>query len=132
MMKKLLTNRPLISVILFAQLIPLLAFSPEAYDLSGQVWWLPAFLAILVLLAAFQLVVRGTYASWPWYLIGFANGFNIISRLMMFFPHIMINISGTQTVNWPYIIISLLAMVLSSVMLWFVEFPEVKNIMIKS
>jgi hypothetical protein len=131
-MKNLISNRTFISVMLFIQLIPLVAFSPEAYDLSGQVWWLPAFLAVLVLIAVFQLVVRGTYAPWPWYLIGFSNGFNIISRLMMFFPHITINISGVQVVNWPYIIIGVVSMVWSAVMLWFVEFPEVKNTMIKS
>ena len=131
-MKKLISNRTFISVILFVQLIPLLAFSPESYSLTGQVWWLPAFLAILVLIAVFQLVVRGTYAPWPWYLIGFSNGFNIISRLMMFFPHIMMNVKGDQVVNWPYISISLIAMALSAVMLWFAEFPEVKNVMIKS
>jgi len=131
-MKNLLTNRTFISILLFAQLIPLLAFSREAYDLTGQVWWLPAFLALLVLIGVFQLAVRGSYAPWPWYLIGFSNGFNIISRLMMFFPHIMLNIQGVQTVNWPYIIISVLAMGWSAVMLWFVEFPEVKNTMIKA
>jgi len=131
-MKKLITNRTFISVLVIAQIIPLLGFSPEVYDLKGQVWWLPAFLTMLLALAAFQLVVRGTYAQWPWYLIGFANGFNIISRLMMFFPHITINVSGAQVVNGPYIIISVVSMIWSAIMLWFVEIPEVKNTMIKS
>jgi len=131
-MKKLITNRTFISILLFVQIIPLVAFSPEVYDLTGQVWWLPVFLAFLILLAAFQLVVRGTFATWPWYLIGFSNGFNVISRLMMFFPHIMMNVSGDQVVNWPYIIISVVAMGCSTLMLWVVEFPEIKNTMIKS
>jgi hypothetical protein len=131
-MKNIITNRTFISVLLLAQLIPLLAFSPEVYDLTGQVWWLPAFLAILLMIAVFQLVVRGTFAAWPWYLVGFANGFNIISRLMMFFPHITINISGVQMINYAYIIISLVAMAWSTFMLWFAEIPEVKNTMIKS
>jgi hypothetical protein len=131
-MKTLFKNRTFLSVVLFAQLIPLVAFSPEAYSLSGQVWWLPVFLAMLALIGVFQLVVRGSYDPWPWYLIGFSNGFNIISRLMMFFPHIMINVSGAQVVNWLYIIISVLAMLWSVAMLSFIEIPEVKNTLIKS
>ena len=131
-MSKLLTNRTFIYIVLVSQLIPLVAFSKESYALSGQVWWLPVLLALLVLIAIYQLVIRGTYELWPWYLIGFSNGFNIISRLMMFFPHFTINMDGVQVINWAYIIISVVAMLWSAVLLWFVEVPEVKNSIIKS
>ena len=130
-MNKLLTNRFFISIVLVTQLIPILAFSVESYDLKGQVWWLPVFLALLVLIADYQLVIRGTYEVWPWYLIGFSNGFNIISRIMMFFPHFTININGAQVINWAYIIIGIVSLIWSAIILGFVEIPEVKNTMIK-
>lgn len=131
-MNKLISNRPFIYVVLVSQLIPILAFSPESYSLDGQVWWLPVLLAVLVLISIYQLVFKGTYEIWPWYLIGFSNGFNIISRLMMFFSHFTMNQNGTQVINWVYIIISLICMIWSAAILNFMEKPEVKNTVIKS
>ena len=130
-MKSLRTNRPFIIFLLVTQLIPLLAFTPEVYSLSSQVWWLGAFLAVLVLISIFHLIVRGTFATWPWYLIGFAQGFNIISRMLMFFGHVTENQNGTQIMNWSYAIIGIVCMIWSAYLLSFVEYPEVKNIMIK-
>lgn len=131
-MKKLLTNKTFLTVMLLIQFIPLLAFTGEAYDLKGQVWWLPAFLAVLVLVALFKIIVRGTYASWPWNLIGFAHGFNIISRLMMYFGHLVSQNGEAVVFNWDYAVIGVIAMLWSGFMLWMIEFPEVKNTMMKS
>jgi hypothetical protein len=131
-MKNLGTNRTFISIALITQFIPILIFTPEVYDLSSQVWWLAVLLAFLDLVAVIQLLARGTYAPWPWYLIGFAQGFNIISRLMMFFPHITENQAGTQVLNGPYAVIGVIAMLWSALLLGFFELPEVRNIMIKN
>ena len=130
-MNKLRTNRSFIILLLVTQLVPLLWFTSDVYDLTSQVWWLGALLAFLVLVADFQLIVRGTYNVWPWLLIGFSQGFNIISRLMMFFPHIIDNQAGVETFNTAYAVIAVITMLWSAYLLWFSEFPEVRNTMIK-
>ncbi|MCE1255448.1 MAG: hypothetical protein LWX83_18105 [Anaerolineae bacterium] len=131
MMKSLRTNRVFIIVLLLTQLVPLLWFTADTYNLTSQIWWLGALLAFLTLIADFQLIVRGTYNVWPWYLMGFAQGFNIISRLMMFFPHIINNQNGVESVDFAFVLISVITMLWSAYLLWFSEFPEVRNTMIK-
>jgi hypothetical protein len=58
-------------------------------------------------------------------MLSFAQGFNIISRLMMLMPHATTNVLGTQTVNGAYIIVFILSMLLSSFYIWYLELPEV-------
>ena len=43
---------------------------------------------------------------WPWYLVSFAQGVNIISRLMMLLPHATRNNEGVQDFNAAYVIIA--------------------------
>ena len=113
-------------VILLLQIIPLVLFPLQFFSLSSQVWWLPVLLALMVLIADFQLIVRRSPIVWPWYLLGFAQGFNIISRLMMMWPNVSVTSSaGTQT-NWPYLILTFIAMAMSAFMLWYTEKPQVR------
>jgi zinc transporter ZupT len=127
MLRKLLSNRIIIYVILVVQLIPLLIFPASSYSPDTQEWWLPILLSFLVILALVQLIFRKSRASWPWYLLGFSQGFNIISRLMMILPHATENAGGVQKFASSYVIITAVAMVLSAFEIWYCELPEVRN-----
>jgi hypothetical protein len=126
MQRRALYRPGVIILILILQFIPLLLFPASSFAPTTQEWWLPALLALMVLVAIVQLVVRRSAAAWPWYLISFAHGFNIISRLMMLWSHATVNVESAQVVNWPYIIMTFLAMGMSAFVLWYVEKPEVR------
>jgi hypothetical protein len=111
---------------LIAQIFPLLMFPLESFSPKSQEWWLPMLLAVMVLVANVELIARRSDKPWPWYLLSFAQGFNIISRLMMIWPHATTTAGGQTVVNWAYIILSVAAMLLSAVMLWYSELPAVR------
>jgi hypothetical protein len=119
-------NRGVIIVLLIAQIIPLLLFPPESFAPTTQEWWLPMLLVVLVLAADAQLIFRRSHSTWPWYLISFGHGFNIISRLMMIWPHATVNVNGASAANVLYLALTLLAMLGSAFMLWAMELPEVR------
>jgi hypothetical protein len=121
-----ITSRKVIIAMLILQFIPLILFPPESFSTDTQEWWLPVLLAALVLLADFELVVRRSSQPWPWYLMSFSQGFNIISRLMMLWPHATRIVGGTTVANVPYILLTLVSMGLSVLLLWYTELPEVR------
>ncbi len=121
-----ITSRKAIIAALILQLIPLILFPPESFSFKTQEWWLPVLLAVLVLLADFELIARRSSQVWPWYLMSFSQGFNIISRLMMLWPHATRTVDGATVANVPYILLTLVAMVLSALLLWYTELPEVR------
>jgi len=127
MLRKLLSKRIVIYVILCLQLVPLLILPASSYSPSTQEWWLPIFLSFLVVIALVQLIFRKSSASWPWYLLAFSQGFNIISRLMMLLPHATENAGGVQRFDAEYVVVAAVAMVLSALELWYCELPEVRN-----
>ncbi len=116
-------GRGLISAILIAQLIPLVLFPPESFSPTSQEWWLPVLLAVLVIIAVVELLVRHGTAVWPWNLMAFAQGFNVISRLMMVWPHATFGAGGW---NLSYISFTLLSVVLSVAALLYLERPDVR------
>jgi hypothetical protein len=120
---KSLFNRTSVMVILIAQFIPILLLPPKSFDLSSQEWWLPVLLVIFEIIAVVQLF-RHNEASWPWDLIGFAQGFNIISRIMLIMPH---SITDSGSFDTLYVVLSLVSMLLSTFMLWYIAKPEVRN-----
>lgn len=124
-MRKLMIRRSTIVVILILQLIPLVLFPADSFTLTSQEWWLPVLLAVMVVFAVVRLL-RGTISLWPWYLLSFSQGFNIISRLMMLMPHATVYVDNAQKLNTPYVVLSLLSMLLSAFMLWYTEWPEVR------
>lgn len=126
MQRETITSRKVITAVLILQLIPLILFPPESFSPNTQEWWLPVLLAALVLLADFELVARRSNQQWPWYLISFSQGFNIISRLMMLWPHATRTVDGATAANVPYILLTLVAMGLSTLLLWYTELPEVR------
>ena len=127
MLRKLLSNRIAIYVVLCLQLAPLLILPASSYSPKTQEWWLPIVLCFLVILALVQLIFRKSQASWPWYLLAFSQGFNIISRLMMLLPHATENAAGVQRFNTEYVVIAAVAMVLSAFEIWYCELPEVRT-----
>jgi hypothetical protein len=126
MLRPFLARPTTIIAILFIQLIPLLLFPPTSYSLKTQEWWLPVLLVVFTLIGVFQLVFRRSAAQWPWYLVSFAQGFNIISRLMMLMPHATYNVSGKQEFNTLYVSLTICSMLFSGFLLWYTELPEVR------
>ena len=127
MLRKALSAKSLIPVVLCLQVIPLLIFPLSSWALSTQEWWLPVFLTVCVIVALVQLLIRKSRAAWPWYLATFAQGINIISRLMMLLPHATRNVEGTQVFNAGYFVIAVVAMLLSTFEIWYTELPEVRR-----
>ncbi len=127
MLRLLRSNRTVIIVVLCLQLVPLLILPASSYSPTSQEWWLPGLLSFLVILALVQLVFRKSQASWPWYLLAFSQGFNIISRLMMLLPHATENAGGVQVFNTDYVVIAAVAMLVSAFEIWYSELPDVRN-----
>jgi hypothetical protein len=125
-MRHFFTNPKLITPMLVLQLIPLILFPMRTFSGKSQEWWLPILLALMVVVALVQILVRHSQAAWPWYLISFAQGFNIISRVMMLMPHTTINVSGSQVVSMDYIFLTLISIAWSAFILWYIDLPEVR------
>ncbi|MGC8779465.1 MAG: hypothetical protein ACP5UQ_01225 [Anaerolineae bacterium] len=125
-MRRILTTPAAIIAILILQLIPLVLFPAESFSPKTQEWWLPLLLAIMVIIADIELLVRRSEAPWPWYLMSFAQGFNIISRLMMVWPHATISVGKEFVANIPYIVLTALSLACSAFVLWYIELPETR------
>lgn len=125
MNQPLLGNMKFLYALLILQVIPLLLFPPSTFVLTSQTWWLPALLVIFAMAGVIQ-IFRKSRVPWSLYLISFAHGFNIISRLMMLLPQ-----STTGTSNDAlYFILSIISMVSSAIMLWLMEVPRVRQALI--
>jgi hypothetical protein len=116
----------MIVVVLITQFIPLVLFPADSFSPKSQVWWLPVMLAVMVLIADFELIVRRTTSLGPWYLIAFAQGFNIISRLMMVWPHATKDVGGQSSFNGLYVGLTVISLLWSVFLLWYIELPEVR------
>lgn len=126
MIRKFITRPGVVTTLLILQIIPLLLNPPSSYDPSSQEWWLPVLLAVMVIVSIIQLVVRRSSALWPWYLVSFSQGFNIISRLMLFMPHASKNVGGQIVVDGLYVGLSVTSIVLSALFIFFSELPDVR------
>lgn len=126
MARRTIAGRGIITTLLLLQIVPLLLFPPESYSTSSQEWWLPLLLAFLVVLGDLQLILRRSTQIWPWHLFSFAHGFNIISRLMMLWPHATHIVNGEMAINTPYILLACVAMGFSGFLLWYLELPDVR------
>lgn len=127
MFRNLLMRPAAARLIIVLQVLPIIALRPKGYALTSQEWWLPAILAALALVSAVRVLVRGTDAQWPWYLFSFAQGFSIISKLMMLMPHASKTVGGAEVVDAGHVGISIVSMVVSAFVLWYCEQPEVRN-----
>jgi hypothetical protein len=109
------------------QVVPLLLLPAESWTLKTQEWWLPVLLTTLVVVALVQLFIRRTHTPAPWYIISFAQGFSIISRLMMLLPHSTVTEKGIQRFDLPYVLLAVLSMALSTFEIWYCDLPEVRS-----
>ncbi|MEN6409915.1 MAG: hypothetical protein ABFD44_09425 [Anaerolineaceae bacterium] len=131
MLRKAITQPKAIIPILLLQFVPLLLMPAASYSMSTQEWWLPMLLAILALWGSLSIIIRGNSNSGPWYMIGFAQGFNIISRLMLLFPHATHIVNNASVFNTQYVTMSVVSMIISALLLVYIEYPEVRINMIK-
>ncbi len=125
-MRRALTTVGMVTLILILQLIPLVLFPAQSWQPQTLEWLLPLLLVIMVIVADFQIIVRHSAALGPWYLLAFAQGFNIISRLMMVWSHATVTGGPAGALNWPYLILTIAAMLMSTFMLWYTEQPDVR------
>ena len=64
MLRKALTHRAMIPVILCLQVVPLLVFPRSSYTLKSQEWWLPVLLTCFVVIGLVQLLARRSLTAW--------------------------------------------------------------------
>jgi hypothetical protein len=126
MERRAIANPLLIIAVLVVQLIPLVLFPAQSFAPTTQEWWLPVLLAVMVVVADVYLIVLRSPAPWPWYLLSFAQGFNIISRLMMVWPHSATLVGKVWVFNPLYVVLSVISILMSAVILWYTELPDVR------
>jgi hypothetical protein len=128
MFRKYITSRIMVPVFLCLQIIPHLVFPLETYSVKTQEWWLPLLLALLTIISLVQLFFHHNMSAWPWYLLSFSQGFNIISRVMMLLPHSTKGVDGGGLVaNTTYIVVAFASMLFSAFEIWYSELPEVRQ-----
>jgi hypothetical protein len=126
MIRERLIQKTSIQILLIVQLLPLVIFPAASYSPTSQEWWLPILLAVMVIWADVELLVRKNTALWPWYLLGFSQGFNVISRLMMLMPRITVGVNGVEQFNTVYVLFAVVSCLMSAFILWYAEQPEVR------
>jgi len=126
MLRKNIAQPAAVSALLFLQFIPLLLFPPDTFNPSSQQWWLPVLLTALAIFAAIKIVVQKSSDLYPWYLVSFSQGFNIISRLMMLMPHATNNVGGKEIADWPYLLTNIVAILISAGYIVYAELPDVR------
>jgi hypothetical protein len=126
MQRRPIAARKVVVAVLSLQIAPLLLFPPESFSASSQEWWLPVLLVVMVMAANLELWVRGSRKVWPWHLMIFAQGFNIISRIMMMWAHATKTSGGATVLNLPYLGLTIAAIAWSAFLLWYLELPDVR------
>ena len=126
MQRRPIAARRFIVAMLTTQVIPLLLFPPESFASNSQEWWLPILLVVMIVAADLELLVRGGRTLWPWHLMIFAQGFNIISRIMMMWAHATVTRGAATVLNVPYLALTLIAMTWTAFLLWYWELPDVR------
>lgn len=127
MRRSFLNQPPIIIAVLVLQLIPLVLFPAKSFSPTSQDWWLPVLLVVMALVADFQIIFRRSPSVGPWLLIGFAQGFNIISRLMMVWPNATIVSEAGTAVNWTYLLLTIISMAASTWLLIYTEKPATRE-----
>ncbi len=126
MQRRPIAARKTIVAMLTTQGIPLLLFPPESFSPNSQEWWLPVLLVVMTAAGVMELLVRRGRSLWPWHLMIFAQGFNIISRIMMMWAHATVTRGGATVLNLPYLALTIVAMTWSAFLLSYLERPDVR------
>ncbi len=111
-------------LLFFFQFLPLLFYPPET---------LSAALPLVILVAAVYLLL--TFAllrgqGWALTLSIFIQGMNVIIRLMMLYPHANLPPAEGGGLDWPYILMNLLAIGLSIWLLLRLDKPDIRATMV--
>ncbi len=101
-------------ILLIVQFIPLILFPPSIIMFNSQVLTIPIFLILLDAVATVALVA-GSRSAWPRSMLVFAQGLNVISRLMMLVSQSM---PTKTTTDVPFIVLNLLSLIVSLVALY--------------
>lgn len=126
MQRRTLSSPVVVASVLILQFVPLVLFPASSFSPRTQEWWLPVLLAVMVAVADFQIMLQRTPQLGPWHLLAFAQGFNVISRLMMVWSHATISSGGSAVANVPYLVLTTISILLSLFVLWYSELPEVR------
>ena len=119
-----ITSRGFIILVLILQFVPLVLYPPDLLARFSEGTWLGLSVAVMALFAVIGLLSGRVQSLWPWYLLSFCHGFNIIGRLMLVWPAATSDSSGTNTL---YLIITIVAILLSLAFLWYNELPDVRT-----
>jgi len=121
------SSKPLVWLLCIVQFITFVLFPPASFSPTSQEWWLPVLSLVLALVGTLQLMVRRSAQAWPWYIISFAHGINIISRLMLFLPRASVWVEGDLRLNTLYVALAVASMLISAFYLWYLERYEVRT-----
>lgn len=119
-----ITSRGFVILVLILQFVPLVLFPPDLLASFSEGIWLGLSLAVMALVAVVGLLSGRVQSLWPWYLLSFSHGFNIIGRLMLVWPAATSSSSGADVT---YLIITVVAILLSLAFLWYNELPDVRT-----
>jgi hypothetical protein len=109
-----------ILLIIVLQIIPLLLF-PPAMLASG---WAAILVMVVIYIGLGYFLVKGRI--WALSMSIFLQGLNIVVRIMMLFP----NSIRIGVMDWPYIITSLAAIILSGWFLLRLDRPDIRSLII--
>jgi len=123
--------KPLVWLLCIVQFVTFVLFPPSSFSPASQEWWLPVLSAVLALVGTLQLMLRRSPYAWPWYVISFAHGINIISRLMLFLPRAAVRVQGELRLNTLYVVLAVASMLISAFYLWYFERYEVRSAFLK-
>jgi hypothetical protein len=126
-MRKLLCRPGFMIPLFVIQFVPLVIFPASSYSTTTQEWWLPVLISVMALVATLQLLLRYRPVPWPWYILNFAQGTNIISRLMLLMPHASVHVGSAIRLNVPYVVLTFVSMLLSAFFIWYFELVEVRR-----
>ncbi len=131
MSQRMIASRGIVVAALILQVIPIMLFPAASFAPNSQEWWLPVLLTIMVVIADLQLIVRRSTELWPWRVLSFCQGFSVISRLMMLWPHATHMLHGEMVLNGPYVSLSCLSMAASGFLLYYLELPDVRIVLVR-
>ncbi|MBC7264662.1 MAG: hypothetical protein H5T64_09980 [Chloroflexi bacterium] len=103
------------------QIIPLLILPPDLFRTASVRF-------LILPLVLFGLLAWGlvTYRKWARRLSIFVQGFHIIIRLLTLLPRAYIPHAAGGGPNWPWILTSVAAILLSGLFLYIIDQPEIQ------
>ena len=111
-------SRPIeVTLVAILQFIPTLLLPPALLSSVNPIVFIVP-LAFFAFLGWAMLTLR----RWSTTLCIFVQGLNVIARLLIMFPQAV----GEESTDWPFVVTSLLAILLSSVILYVIDKPKVQ------